>query len=200
MAKANQGTIERLRQSGQTSKQMLDAPAGAVYIWHQPINMEYPRALARTLGRGDLHIISPNDLKIGGTLAGRPLPGLVLDHAADLNPEQRNAYNVLAAQVVSVLPREKMADPESAAAAVSPMPSGHEPDPLWEGVGSPAVPAYGTFRQIMGMQRIVGIQAVPVPMLGDSPNTHAIVIATEDGIYTCNLNGSNLRELVFSRG
>ena len=78
------------RGEGTTSAQMRDAPVGGVYIWCNG-RLDYPRALAAHLGRGDLHIVDPDALRWGGErLRGRRCTGYTLDHAADINAEQRD--------------------------------------------------------------------------------------------------------------
>jgi hypothetical protein len=67
------------RQVGRTSRQMLDAPIGAAFLWLRD-ELSYPRNLARHLGRTDLKIVGPSWLQHGWR--GLRLPALVLDHAA----------------------------------------------------------------------------------------------------------------------
>lgn len=43
------------RGTGRTTKQMQDAPRGAVFVWCNGLT-DYPRRLARHIGRGDLKI------------------------------------------------------------------------------------------------------------------------------------------------
>lgn len=79
------------RGSGNTAKQLTDAPQGAAFIWCTP-DLSYPKALARFLDREDLRIYSPGILSDGGRrLMGCRFPAIVLDHAARLEPREREA-------------------------------------------------------------------------------------------------------------
>jgi hypothetical protein len=46
------------RQSGKTTRAMLDAPRDAVFVWCNH-HLDYPKRLAHHLGREDLKIVSP---------------------------------------------------------------------------------------------------------------------------------------------
>lgn len=67
------------RQSGTTTEQMLKAPDGALYVWGDR-HLDYPKALARKLGRTDLMVVSP------GWLDGNRWRGIrrqvIIDHYA----------------------------------------------------------------------------------------------------------------------
>lgn len=78
------------RRTGATTRQMLAAPYGSVYIWVNS-KFSYPKHLAHDLGRADLRIVGPAWLDSGAYL-GIWLQGLVLDHAANLSIRQWNAY------------------------------------------------------------------------------------------------------------
>lgn len=67
------------RGTGRTSRQMLEAPIGAAFLWVHD-QLHYPRELARHLGRTDLRIVGPSWLQNGWR--GLRLPALVVDHAA----------------------------------------------------------------------------------------------------------------------
>jgi hypothetical protein len=82
---------------GTTSKQMLDAPKGSVFIWYCGV-LGYPIDLARHLGRTDLKIVSLHDLDDERLYAGRHLPGIVIDHTAALRITDRQFENLLAAR------------------------------------------------------------------------------------------------------
>lgn len=47
------------RGSGKTTRAMLAAPKDAVFIWVNH-HLDYPKRLAKYLGREDLQIVSPN--------------------------------------------------------------------------------------------------------------------------------------------
>lgn len=87
------------RQSGQTSRQMLDAPKCAVFVWPVPRSVGYARDLARHLEREDLQITVPTWLE---GLRGQRLSGLVLDHACSehLTPSQWRTIERLEAALV----------------------------------------------------------------------------------------------------
>lgn len=77
-----------MRQTGTTTKQMLNAPGGAVYIWPEPRSIEYAIRLAEKLGRIDLQIFTPSDLNGWRSFAGREITGIVVDHACRLTTVQ----------------------------------------------------------------------------------------------------------------
>ncbi len=79
------------RRSGETTKQMEEAPKDAVFIWVNE-HLSYPRDLARKLGRDDLFIKSPSWLE--KNYYGLSLTGVVLDHAVYLNERQWGAINM----------------------------------------------------------------------------------------------------------
>jgi len=70
------------RQTGRTTQQMQAAPQGAVFVWCNS-HVDYPIALARALGRGDLAVYPLAWLEPINVI-GRNLSGLVLDHATPL--------------------------------------------------------------------------------------------------------------------
>lgn len=67
------------RGTGRTTKQMLDAPQGAVFVWCNS-DTYYPKALARKLGRIDLRV-QPLSWLTHKNVVGRRFTGFVLDHA-----------------------------------------------------------------------------------------------------------------------
>jgi hypothetical protein len=77
------------RGDGATSRQMQGAPFGAVYIWCNH-HLDYPKALAASLGRADLQIVSPEWLR-GERFRGLRFSGIVVDHAAELDVYERDA-------------------------------------------------------------------------------------------------------------
>lgn len=79
-----------MRGTGQTTKQMREAPRDAIYVWVNSY-LDYPRSLARFLGREDLKIVSPGWLCPQSIFGGRHK--IVLDHATVLNsPAAREAW------------------------------------------------------------------------------------------------------------
>lgn len=74
------------RQSGKTTKAMLNAPKGATFIWcnHQ---LDYPRRLAKHLGRDDLMIVGPEWIE-DRRWAGLDLTALVRDPDTRLTDAQ----------------------------------------------------------------------------------------------------------------
>lgn len=84
------------RQSGRTTKQMQEAPKGALFVWVNH-HLQYPKALARSLARDDLCILSPDILQ-SLTLAGLNTP-IIVDHAATLTPGQLDALNYYEARL-----------------------------------------------------------------------------------------------------
>lgn len=71
------------RNTGQTSRQILDAPRGAIFVWLNS-HIDYPKQLARYLGRNDVEIISPMTLE---SWFGKRAH-FVVDHAACLTTKQ----------------------------------------------------------------------------------------------------------------
>lgn len=75
-----------MRGEGTTTKQMLEAPHGAVFIWCNH-HLDHPKFLAKKHNRTDLEIVSPGWLDYGWI--GRELTGIVVDHATYLNDRQQ---------------------------------------------------------------------------------------------------------------
>lgn len=71
------------RQSGRTTRQMQEAPARATYVWVNE-RLEYPRALAKMLGRDDLRITGPTTV-IRALNDSDRRRYVVVDHAAVLD-------------------------------------------------------------------------------------------------------------------
>lgn len=83
------------RGTGRTTKQLVEAPRGAIFIWCNNC-LDYVRPLAASLGRTDLVIYGPDMLNMNaGRLRGRALPAIVVDHACRLNANQRRGLNML---------------------------------------------------------------------------------------------------------
>ena len=68
---------------------MKEAPQGAVFIWLNN-QTDYPRRLAKHLGREDLLVVGPHWLDYGW--AGRKFSGIVVDHAAAFNDGEHERY------------------------------------------------------------------------------------------------------------
>lgn len=88
------------RQTGRTTRQMNDAPLGAVFVWCNS-RTSYPMALAKTLGRDDL-VVRPLSWLERRNVMGRTFPGVVVDHAAQCDPEAYEALNYLRTRGVMV--------------------------------------------------------------------------------------------------
>lgn len=81
------------RGRGTSSGQMLKAARGALYVWPFAASLHYAKALAKHLGRGDLHIVAASIFEGGAAaLRGVRYPQIVLDHATYLSREQRYGY------------------------------------------------------------------------------------------------------------
>ena len=68
------------RGTGRTTRQMENAPNEAIFIWCNQ-HLDYPKRLARELGREDLQIYSPGVLSDAHRFAGMEISGVVIDHA-----------------------------------------------------------------------------------------------------------------------
>ena len=85
-------TPTNMRQDRRTTKQMIDAPRNAVFVWCNGIT-DYPQDLARSLGRTDLRIVTPMWMHRGGWQGMDLRPEeLVLDHA--YNPTASEAFSL----------------------------------------------------------------------------------------------------------
>lgn len=65
------------QQAGTTTRQMLQAPVGAIYVWCNG-NLHYPRGLAKHLGRDDLQVV-PSSWLMPSCIATHGV--VVVDHA-----------------------------------------------------------------------------------------------------------------------
>lgn len=65
------------RGTGRTTRQMLDAPKDAIFVWCNG-HLGYPLSLARHLGRSDLRIASPQAYEAGRMAGLRNC--VVIDH------------------------------------------------------------------------------------------------------------------------
>ena len=64
---------------------MRSAKPGSIFVWPNG-NLDYPRKLAKSLGRDDLRIVSPSHLR-SDELYDRQR-SIVIDHATVLTPDQ----------------------------------------------------------------------------------------------------------------
>jgi hypothetical protein len=83
--------------TGRTTKQMQDAPQGAIYVWVNA-HLKDAEKIAFRAGRTDLMIVPPWHLE-NDRLRGRTLTGIVVDHAARLTDAQHNELTRLRAHV-----------------------------------------------------------------------------------------------------
>jgi hypothetical protein len=86
------------RGTGRTTKQLEQAPLGALFIWSNP-HIEYPTRIARSLNRLDITIIGSNILERPEQLSGLMFTALVLDHGLMLKTlEQSYALDLIRAR------------------------------------------------------------------------------------------------------
>jgi hypothetical protein len=64
--------------SGKTTRQILEASMGAVFIWHNAC-LDYPKQLIKKLGRKDIQVVGPSWLT-GNSWRGIKLSGVIMDH------------------------------------------------------------------------------------------------------------------------
>lgn len=74
------------RGTGMTTRQMKEAPNGALFIWCND-RLAYAKDLARHLSRDDLDIRGPMSID-RHELRGRRWPAIVVDHYARLSQSQ----------------------------------------------------------------------------------------------------------------
>ena len=84
------------RGTGITTRQMLAAPQGSIYIWCNS-SLDYPRHLAAHLGRQDLQIYSPQWLEHGWV--GYKFSSVILDHSCCLLETESDILKVLQQRV-----------------------------------------------------------------------------------------------------
>ena len=84
------------RGTGATTRAMMAAPKGAVFVWCND-KTDYAIRLARKIGREDLRIVSPAWLE--DRWHGLDPPGIVVDHAAQLTDRQLAATRALMRRV-----------------------------------------------------------------------------------------------------
>jgi hypothetical protein len=88
------------RQMGRTTKQMLDAPKGAVFVWCNSA-LTYPKILAHGLKRDDLTVLPLSWLEPRNVM-GRQFAGVVVDHAGHYDNQAHEALYYLRARGVPV--------------------------------------------------------------------------------------------------
>jgi hypothetical protein len=79
--------------TGRTTRQMMSAPEGAVFVWRNS-DLSYVRRLARAIERHDLKIVGPSYLS-GFCWRGSNVSAVVIDHSAVLEPRQIESLAVL---------------------------------------------------------------------------------------------------------
>ena len=77
-----------LRGTGRTTTQIKNALIGAVYIWPVYASINYPKEIARRLGRDDLRVVPLSWLHTDGYLKIE-YSEIVLDHAASARASMR---------------------------------------------------------------------------------------------------------------
>lgn len=94
---------DRYRGTGRTTRQMKEAPKGALFIWCTSNDTLYPRALARDLDREDLVIIRlPRFASEIDQHRGRRYPAVIVDHAAARHMTDRIAEYIEAIRAYCV--------------------------------------------------------------------------------------------------
>jgi hypothetical protein len=97
-ASAPRGGTHLQRQSGRTTRRILDAPKGAMFVWCDH-HLHYPTGLTMFLGRTDITVVSPAILSDRSRALLRRQP-VILDHAfgdgdVPLTDEQRHVIGYL---------------------------------------------------------------------------------------------------------
>jgi hypothetical protein len=82
-------TIDQDRGTGRTTKQIMAAPYGAIYVWPVSHNVNYFNNLCMCWRRQDLQVRFPSALDYIGELCSTPvLTGIVIDHGCRLTDRQ----------------------------------------------------------------------------------------------------------------
>lgn len=82
------------RRTGETTRQLTDAKLNAIFVWCNHY-LEYPKDLARKLGREDIKIVAPSYI-CGQHFRGLEISELVLDHACfDTIPAKSSFWDEL---------------------------------------------------------------------------------------------------------
>lgn len=73
-------------EAGQTTTQMLRAPRGSLYLWPAMGSISYAQHLAQHLGRGDLVIVSVEQVMSDPRISrwGDQVPAIVVDHSVTM--------------------------------------------------------------------------------------------------------------------
>lgn len=79
--------LDKFRGTGRTTRQMKHAKPSAIFIWCNG-NLQYPKELAKKLGREDLRIFRLSALD-SDQLRGLDYPQIIIDHAGELTDRQR---------------------------------------------------------------------------------------------------------------
>lgn len=82
-----------------TSKQMLEAPPNAIFVWHSA-DVSYPRRLARYLDREDLTIVPSSTIRNG--IANSTRLQIVLDHRVKPEWDLLEYVNIHNAKVLTL--------------------------------------------------------------------------------------------------
>ena len=75
-------THDTFRGTGRTTRQMREAPHGALFVWCNA-HTNYPSLLAANLGRADLRVVGLPWLTDGGERLRGVSCAIVLDHAVE---------------------------------------------------------------------------------------------------------------------
>ena len=81
------------RGTGLTTRQMADAPVGAIFVWCNS-RTAYAAELAKKLGRDDL-VVRPMSWLQPRNVMGRDFPAVIVDHAAKPDSEGYAALHYL---------------------------------------------------------------------------------------------------------
>ncbi len=93
--------------TGTTTKQMIEAVGGAIYIWPESGSLKYAINLADSIGRNDLQIYCASDLHDVSKFRGVDVFGLVIDHAVfyyGLSQNQKHTLDIIASRIRSIEP------------------------------------------------------------------------------------------------
>ena len=78
-----------MRNTGQSTNQILNAPSGALYIVPHKGSLAYFNGLATYLNRTDLTIVTPGILDgLLPRIRGRKFSDIIIDHATELSLRQ----------------------------------------------------------------------------------------------------------------
>lgn len=80
------------RRTGETTRQMIRAPRGALFVWPHHGSLDYAEGLARHLDRADLKIVSPAWFLRPDKWSDRDIHAVVLDHATTLTALQFDGF------------------------------------------------------------------------------------------------------------